>query len=184
MTNQVLTDTKWNCYSLSCDNHLQKHPSGHWKFTGKLSYNNLIGYLVVTEAANGQSHTADPSYQISIALCTFLFVTAYLTTMLCIPQLLEHTNRMQLTIQCKSTTCSRVNINFYCVNQSFMLWGTKEYSSLVPRPLSDFISQPWRKIWRRPGTNTTSQTRNGGLDFIMMATYPRNMQPVQQAIEQ
>ena len=24
-------------------------------------------------------------------------------------------------------------------------------SSLVPRPLPDFISQPWRKIGRRPG---------------------------------
>ena len=24
-------------------------------------------------------------------------------------------------------------------------------ASLVPRPLSDFISQPWRKIGRRPG---------------------------------
>ena len=26
----------------------------------------------------------------------------------------------------------------------------------------DFISQPWRKIGRRPGTNTTSRTGNGG----------------------
>ena len=25
-------------------------------------------------------------------------------------------------------------------------------SSLVPRPLPDFISQPWRKIGRTPGT--------------------------------
>ena len=30
--------------------------------------------------------------------------------------------------------------------------------SLVPRPLPDFISQPWRKIGRRPG-----RTGNGGL---------------------
>ena len=36
-------------------------------------------------------------------------------------------------------------------------------SSLVPRPLPDFISQPWRKIGRRPGTITTSRTGNGGL---------------------
>ena len=43
----------------------------------------------------------------------------------------------------------------------------------------------------RPGTNTTSRIGNGGLDsymcgvdFIMMATCPRNMRPVQQAIEQ
>ena len=35
--------------------------------------------------------------------------------------------------------------------------------SLVPRPLPDFISQPWRKIGRRPGTITTSRTGNGGL---------------------
>ena len=35
--------------------------------------------------------------------------------------------------------------------------------SLVPRPLSDFISQLWRKIGRRPGIKTTSGTRNGGL---------------------
>ena len=35
--------------------------------------------------------------------------------------------------------------------------------SLVPRPLPDFISQPWRKIGRRPGIKTTSRTGNGGL---------------------
>ena len=35
--------------------------------------------------------------------------------------------------------------------------------SLVPRLLSDFISQPWRKIGRRPGIKTTSRTGNGGL---------------------
>ena len=35
--------------------------------------------------------------------------------------------------------------------------------SLVPGPLPDFISQPWRKIGRRPGIIATSQTRNGGL---------------------
>ena len=33
----------------------------------------------------------------------------------------------------------------------------------VPRPLPDFISQPWRKIGRRPGIKTTSRTGNGGL---------------------
>ena len=31
-------------------------------------------------------------------------------------------------------------------------------SSLVPRPLPDFILQPWRKFCRRPGTITMSQT--------------------------
>ena len=36
-------------------------------------------------------------------------------------------------------------------------------SSLFPRPLPDFISQPWRKIGRRPGIKTTSRTGNGGL---------------------
>ena len=39
--------------------------------------------------------------------------------------------------------------------------------SLVPRPLPDFISQPWRKIRRRPGTNATSRTGNGGLEKQM-----------------
>ena len=42
--------------------------------------------------------------------------------------------------------------------------------SLVPRPLPDFISQPWRKIGRRPGTNNTSRTGNGGLDSYVMWT--------------
>ena len=42
--------------------------------------------------------------------------------------------------------------------------------SLVPRPLPDFISQPWRKIGRRPGTITTSRTGNGGLDSYVMWT--------------
>ena len=37
------------------------------------------------------------------------------------------------------------------------------WHSLVPRPLPDFISQPWRKIGRRPGSKTTSRTGNGGL---------------------
>ena len=35
--------------------------------------------------------------------------------------------------------------------------------SLVPRPLPDFISQPWRKIGRMAGINSTSRTGNGGL---------------------
>ena len=37
------------------------------------------------------------------------------------------------------------------------------YSSLIPRPLPDFISQPWRKVGRRPGNITTLWTGNGGL---------------------
>ena len=32
--------------------------------------------------------------------------------------------------------------------------------SLVPRPLPGFISQPWRKIRRRPGIKTTSRTNH------------------------
>jgi len=35
--------------------------------------------------------------------------------------------------------------------------------SLVSRPLPDFISQPWRKIGRRPGIIDMSRTGNGGL---------------------
>ena len=42
--------------------------------------------------------------------------------------------------------------------------------SLVPRPLQDFISQPWRKIGRRPGIKTTSRTGNGGLGQYIMWT--------------
>ena len=45
-----------------------------------------------------------------------------------------------------------------------------ELHSLVPRPLPDFISQPWRKIGRRPGTITTSRAGNGGLDSYVMWT--------------
>ena len=45
----------------------------------------------------------------------------------------------------------------------FHSWGKCTMPSLVPRPLPDFISQPWRKIGRRPGTITTSRTGNGGL---------------------
>ena len=48
--------------------------------------------------------------------------------------------------------------------------GTKAMASLVPRPLPDFISQPWRKIGRRPGTITTSRAENGGLDSYVMWT--------------
>ena len=33
----------------------------------------------------------------------------------------------------------------------------EDMPSLVPRPHPDFISQPWRKIWRRPGGKTTSR---------------------------
>ena len=44
------------------------------------------------------------------------------------------------------------------------------WRSLVPRPLPDFISQPWRKIGRRPGTITTSRAGNGGLDSYVMWT--------------
>ena len=32
-----------------------------------------------------------------------------------------------------------------------------EIFSLVPRPLPDCISQPWRKIGRRPGSKTSSR---------------------------
>ena len=46
----------------------------------------------------------------------------------------------------------------------------RHVSSLIPRLLSDFISQAWRKIMRRPGTNTTSRTGNGGLDSYVMWT--------------
>ena len=37
------------------------------------------------------------------------------------------------------------------------------WPSLILRPLPDFISQPWRKIGRKLGIKTTSQTGNDGL---------------------
>ena len=40
--------------------------------------------------------------------------------------------------------------------------------SLVPRPLPDFISQPWRKIGRSPEIKTMSRTGNGGLSQYVM----------------
>ena len=43
-------------------------------------------------------------------------------------------------------------------------------TSLVPRPLPDFISQPWRKIGRRPGSKTTSRTGSGELGQYVMWT--------------
>ena len=36
-------------------------------------------------------------------------------------------------------------------------------SSLIPKPLPDFISQLWRKIGRRPEIIATSRAGNGGL---------------------
>ena len=43
--------------------------------------------------------------------------------------------------------------------------------SLVQRPLPDFISQPWRKIARRPEIKTTSRTGNGGLGQYVRWTW-------------
>ena len=40
---------------------------------------------------------------------------------------------------------------------------TMTATSLVPRPLPDFFSQPWKKIGRRSGIKTKSRTGNGGL---------------------
>ena len=52
-------------------------------------------------------------------------------------------------------------------------------TSLVPRPLPDFISQPWRKIGRRPGIKSTSRTGYGGLGqyvtwtrFVLSPPFP------------
>ena len=46
---------------------------------------------------------------------------------------------------------------------TYQLYEEGEVASLVPRPLPDFISQVWRKIWRRPGIIATSQAEKGGL---------------------
>ena len=74
-----------------------------------------------------------------------------------------------------STVCSTITIILFQINSC--TWKSiasllrhlqnKNQKSLlaglVPRPLPDFISQPWRKIGRRHGIKTRSQTRNGGL---------------------
>ena len=44
-----------------------------------------------------------------------------------------------------------------------MLTNRLGVGSLVPRPLPDFISQPSRKIGRRPGIIAMSWAGNGGL---------------------
>ena len=62
--------------------------------------------------------------------------------------------------------CHDKPLNRQCIAGS----GSPHNDSLVPRPLPDFVSQPWRKIGRRPGTNTTSRTGNGGLDSYVMWT--------------
>ena len=53
--------------------------------------------------------------------------------------------------------------------ESFPLYSTffqvVANTSLIPRPLPDFISQQWRKIGWRPGIKTASQTGNGGLGW-------------------
>ena len=54
--------------------------------------------------------------------------------------------------------------------------------SFVPRPLPDFILQPWRKIGRWPGTNTTSRTENGGPNSYIMWTRFHNDGNVPHAI--
>ena len=51
---------------------------------------------------------------------------------------------------------------FWNVQWNFLFLEMWTLCSLVPRPLPDFISQLWRNISRRPGTNTVSQG-NGGL---------------------
>ena len=51
------------------------------------------------------------------------------------------------------------NQKIHIYGYSVVRWST----SLVPRPLPDFISQLWRKIGRRPVINAMSQTGNGGL---------------------
>ena len=54
----------------------------------------------------------------------------------------------------------------YCEYLVLIMWS----SNLVPRPLPDFISQPWRKIGRRPGIKTASWTGNGGLGLCVTWT--------------
>ena len=67
-----------------------------------------------------------------------------------------------------SMTCAVGLYNFFEINICYGFGNIKAINllcqhSLVPRPLPDFISQLWRKIGRRLGIKTTSQTGNGGL---------------------
>ena len=55
------------------------------------------------------------------------------------------------------------------------LYGIRQVCSLVPRPLLDFISQLWRKIRRRPGIKTMSQTGNGGLGLSKLRHRPETV---------
>ena len=47
---------------------------------------------------------------------------------------------------------------YLCWRHTYCQWPIIKLTSLVPRPLQDFISQPWRKIGRRPGIKTMPQT--------------------------
>ena len=51
----------------------------------------------------------------------------------------------------------------FFVTVSLICWRKCITVSLIPRPLPDFILQPWRKIRRRPGIIATLRTENGGL---------------------
>ena len=51
---------------------------------------------------------------------------------------------------------------FLCYTQGNFWWIVRNGGSYL---VMVFISQPWRKIGRRPGNIATSRTRNGGLGY-------------------
>ena len=72
---------------------------------------------------------------------------------------------------CYNITATGVSHSIiYCLNfvSSHTAWRMGCWVSLVPRPHPDFISQPWRKIGRRPGIKLRhdrkwwTQLRNDG----------------------
>ena len=71
----------------------------------------------------------------------------------------------------QQSTCNMTKLRRYDGTSLFVVVPTAsllvvnpviEYNFLFPRPLLDFILQPWKKNGRRPGFITMSRTRNGG----------------------
>ena len=77
------------------------------------------------------------------------------------------------------TTCMHVVVsNVICVSvvalrkvYQYSLLKLYQHSSLVPRPLPDFISQPWRKIGRRPGTIYVTDRKWWTRSYVMWTRF-------------
>ena len=75
---------------------------------------------------------------------------------------------------CTSVVCCL--LTWYKYNEQLQLYLFADFTmqtSLVPRPLPDFISQPWwRKIRRRPGIIATSRTKTRLVQTVDVAMIP------------